>query len=241
MIIDAHIHLGSWKNLFEGISVTYEELDTMLDDEGMFGAVITSTDRRNNDYLLEAVEKGSKKYFPIPWIYDDKNCLEWIDKNRDKIYGIKVHQSVERLRVNSKEVLPFLKWAYDNNKIVVVHCGRWQEYASYKYVVEAAEKFKRLPFIFSHMGGAHYPLALDAINVVKERNLKNVFMGIEGLMEHWVVKHGIEVLGAERIIFGSDYPLSHPRMFIAMLQAIKLDPRDMERIVYFNIAELLGI
>ncbi len=240
MIIDAHVHLGFWKNLFDGLGTSYEELDRVLEEEGMIGAVITSTDRRDNEYLIEAKRKGKKEYFPFPWIYRDKKLIEWLDKYRDDIYGIKIHQSVEKMRINSEDAHPFIEWAYNNKKPVIVHCGRWQEFGSYKFAIEAAEQFKDVTFIFSHMGGAFYKLALETIKEIEERKLKNVYLGIEGLMEHWVIKRGIETLGADRIIFGSDYPLSHPRMFIAMLQALRIGPKDFEKITYFNIMEILN-
>jgi len=68
------------------------------------------------------------------------------------------------------------------------------------------------------MGGASPALSLKAM--AEAQNLKKVSFGIEGIVEPFVLKRGIKLLGPERFIFGSDFPISHPRIYLTMIDLI---------------------
>lgn len=63
-----------------------------------------------------------------------------------------------------------------------------------------------------------------------------------GLFRHGMLRHGIDLFGAERFLFGSDYPTCNPAMFIG---GIMLDPliREEEKalILAGNAKRLLGL
>ena len=243
MIIDGHIHAGRWSpTQFLGRGVPFDELEDCLCQCGIDGAVLTSTDLRENVLVEKFVQESrSKRYWFFPWVKpDESGDLSYLKGHRNTIHGIKLHPSCDRIRITDPRVEPFLSFALDENLPVMVHCGRWQEMASYTFALEAADKHRGVRFILSHMGGDIPELEIATIDAIKTSGLSNVSLGIEGVREYWAVQRAIDQLGAERVIFGSDYPLGHPRMYLGLVDALSISGTQRALVLGGNILRLLG-
>jgi predicted TIM-barrel fold metal-dependent hydrolase len=52
---------------------------------------------------------------------------------------------------------------------------------------------------------------------------------------------GSEIAGAEKILFGSDFPLISPRRYFREMEESGLNREDQEKILGLNVARLLGL
>jgi hypothetical protein len=242
MIIDGHIHAGYWSSAnFLGRGVPYEDIDACLEDCGIEGGVLTSTDLRNNDDVIDFIARARKRYWFFPWVKpSEPGDLEYLKTRRDRIHGIKVHPSVDRIKITDPATAPVLEFAAAEGLPVMVHCGRWQEMASYKLALEVASERPDVTLILSHMGGDTPELVMGTVEGIEKGGLENVFLGTEGVREYWAVQNAVDVLGASRVIFGSDYPLGHPRMYMGVVEALKVADEDRALILGGNILRLMG-
>ena len=55
-----------------------------------------------------------------------------------------------------------------------------------------------------------------------------------------VAEAALRRLGADRVVFGSEYPLQHPSVELAKLRALKLEPETWQRVAWDNAHRLLG-
>ena len=63
-----------------------------------------------------------------------------------------------------------------------------------------------------------------------------------GLFRHGMLARGIAEHGAERFLFGSDYPTCNPAMFVGGVALDELiAPEDKEKILYTNAKRLLKL
>jgi predicted TIM-barrel fold metal-dependent hydrolase len=207
----------------------------------MDGAILTSTDLRQNDSVLEFIRtEARKKYWFFPWVNPaDKGDLEYIGNRRAEIHGLKFHPSCDKIRITDERAAPFLAFAAEHGLAVLVHCGRWQEMSSFKLALEAAARYSGTSFILSHMGGDTPELVKGAVEGILKGGLDNVHLGIEGVREYWIVRQAIDELGAARVIFGSDFPLGHPRMYLGLVEALGLDERERGLVLGGNALRLL--
>ena len=103
-----------------------------------------------------------------------------------------------------------------------------------------AAAFPHLKIVAAHPGE---PWTFkDHIECMK--NCDNYYLDLAGygVFRHGMLKYGIDLFGAERFIFGSDYPTCNPAMYIG---AVTLDPSikdsDKEKILSLNAKRLLNI
>lgn len=243
MIIDGHIHAGRWSpSRFLGRGVPFTEIEACLAGCNIDGAVLTTTDLRENLSVGDFVRSSKgKRYWFFPWINPQAaGEMEYLKSHRKDIHGIKLHPSCDRIRITDRLVRPFLDFAEGENLPVIVHCGRWQEMSSYAFALEVASAHPEVSFILSHMGGDTPELEMATIQDTKAARLANVSLGIEGVREYWAVERAIEELGAERVIFGSDYPLGHPRMYLGLVDALRISGDQRAQVLGGNMLRLLG-
>jgi predicted TIM-barrel fold metal-dependent hydrolase len=243
LIIDGHIHAGNWSpGKFLGRGLTFDDLETCLRQCNLDGAVLTATDLRENARVEDFVSKaGGKRYWFFPWVNPQApGEIDYLVTHSKGIHGLKFHPSCDLVKITDPRVEPFLKHAAERRLPVMVHCGRWQEMSSYAFALEAAAGHSDVVFILSHMGGDTAELEMATIESVRRARLANVFLGIEGVREYWAVQRAVDDLGADRVIFGSDYPLGHPRMYLGLVDALRLSEEQRGLVLGGNILRLLG-
>ena len=243
MIIDGHIHATYWsKERFLGRGVPFQDLEDCLAECNIDGAVLTTTDLKQNESVIEFIKgKAQTRYWLFPWV-DPKVAgdLDFIKTRRADISGIKLHPSCDMVKVTDERAEPFLEFARTEHLPVIVHCGRWQEMSSYSLALEAARRYTDVNFILSHMGGDTPELETATTEAIRAGGLANVHLGREGVREYWAVQQAIDVLGAEKVIFGSDFPLGHPKMYMGLVDALRLTDEQRDLVLGGNILRLIG-
>jgi hypothetical protein len=244
MRIDFHVHIGSWKAPFLfGLSSNIKDLLKIMAQENIDGAVVMPSDSQENKELLTKIQKvKEKKLWFFPWIRPkDTSMIKFLESYSKDIKGLKIHPSFEKLPITDQRYKKFLDFAKINKIPILVHCGRWKEVAGFKFALEVALKYPEVNFVLAHQGGNDPLLREEACTWVNKRNIHNVYFDITGLGIYWMIQRGIELLGAERFVFGSDYPLSHPKIHLAQVRCLDLTFKEEQAILGQNAARLLGI
>lgn len=99
--------------------------------------------------------------------------------------------------------------------------------------------FPELRTVCAHWGGGlpFYALMPEVASV-----LANTFFDTAAtpfLYQPQIFKYVAEIAGADKILFGSDYPLMSPQRVIAQIESIKLPPEDKTMILGDNAERLL--
>lgn len=242
IIIDSHIHIGQWSDIFFKYNSTVDEAIEVMKKAGVSAAVCMPADNESNQKLFdETVNNPNFKFYFKAWIDpDDPTLDDFLNKNIDKISLFKIHPSIQRKRITDDSYAKYLKLAEEKKKPVVVHCGRWQEIASYNFCLEVSKKYPDLILILAHLGGDAPSIYLECAKTVKNGNYKNVYLGTESVREFKFVEQVVKTVGAEKVIFGSDYNLGLPQMYIPIIENLDIPNSDKELIFSGNILRLLG-
>jgi len=240
-IIDAHIHIGKWSEIFFNYESTVSEAIKVLNYSGVDSAVCMPADATSNEELFtQTYNQPDYKFYYNAWINpNDKNLDDFLKKNIDNISLFKIHPSIQKKRITDDSYDKYIKLAVEKRKPVVVHCGRWQEIAGYKFPLELAEKYPELILILAHLGGDQPSLYLQCAEEVKEKKYKNVYLGTESVREFYFVNELVHIVGADKVIFGSDYNLGLPLTYIPIVEALNIPSSDKELIFSGNILRLI--
>lgn len=242
MIIDSHIHIGKWSDIFFNYESTVEEAITVMKASGVEAALAMSTDATSNSGLFAQTHNHPDfKFHFMAWINpDDPELDAFLDRNIDNISAFKIHPSIQRKRMSDDSFDKYLRLASEKKKPVIVHCGRWQEIASYKFPLECAERYPDLMVVLAHLGGDQPGLFLQCAEDVKNGNYPNVYLGTESVREFHFVNKVVHTVGAEKVIFGSDYNLGLPLTYIPIVESLDIPASDKELIFSGNILRLLN-
>lgn len=242
-IIDAHIHIGKWGDVFFGYESTVEQAIEVMNSAGVEGAVCMPADATSNEELFsETYNNPEFQFYFKAWINpEDKNLDTFLEKNINNIYFFKIHQSIQKKRITDKSFEKYLELAQEKRKPVVVHCGNWFDIANYRYPLELTSKYPDLNIILAHLGGDSPGIYLECAEEVKNKKYKNVYLGTESVREFYFVNKVVHTVGAEKVIFGSDYNLGLPQMYIPLIESLNIPANDKELIFSGNVLRLLNL
>ena len=237
--IDCHFHIGAWKEE-EGLSSSLSDLAALIEDGCLGGAVVMTTDALDNEALLrEIVQSGMETahffYWATPENDDDVAAI----KSNEYVTGVKIHPSLARRPCTDGGYSRILDAASGRGLPVFVHCGRWREMSDYSFVLEAAGRYGNAPFIVGHFGGKHPSIWKELIDDVEKRAPSNVYIDISEMTEFRLLESAVRRIGSERLLMGSDFPFSHPAMYIALVNALDISEEEKQDILWRNITKLL--
>lgn len=211
-VCDFHVHVGDY---FSGINLSFrlERLLKIMDRYKIQAALVSSSETNSDKEtrrIITALKNNTKLYALIRTNPD--NCerreylksLERLLRSNDRVIGLKINPSTEKHRVVDTIYKRALEILNDYGAILLLHCGRWIEMSGWNFGLEVAKQYPRMKVILAHMGGTHPDLSFPAIEASKQ--LSNIYMDTSQTRQLIVIRKGIEKLGAQRILFGSDMP-----------------------------------
>ena len=104
---------------------------------------------------------------------------------------------------------------------------------------EMAKKHPDITFVFAHPGERN--ILLQHIDVMKKCD--NVYLDLSGtgIFRYSAVKKLVSEVGAERILFGSDYPVCNPFAYVGGVMGEDLSDKEKELIFSGNAKRILGL
>lgn len=241
--------LGEFYNFTLTAEGTVGELISMEKQGGSCGflvfSVATSPDQvqKINNFLLSVKEKHSAPDMRIEcFAAMHQDCADK-QKEIERIIslgfkGIKLHPDIQKIDIDS----PFLYSLYEyiEGKLpIYLHAGDSRyEYSAPEKIVKIKKRFKNLTVIAAHLGGyqkwdrftANYldsDVLLDTSSTLWASNAKTA-------------RDIIRFHGAERVLFGTDYPIGTVAREYELLSRLDLTDSEYELILYQNAAKLLN-
>lgn len=194
---------------------------------------------RCNNKALELKEIYGEFYVPgfhIHPMFPEESCkeIERMHKRGINLIGELVPYLHGWRDYSSPEFSELLKEAGKRNMIVNIHTLGHDE------MDEMVKNHKDVIFVAAHPGEYN-----DLMRHFERMKMsENYYLDISGtgLFRYGMLKRAVDCFGAERILFGSDYPVCNPGMFIGgVLFDNLLTDSQKEKIFSLNAKRLLGI
>jgi uncharacterized protein len=240
IVVDGHCHLGIGHDYRQTEDELLHEMDRYQVDRAVVCPVdrcIAVDNREGNDYVLQAARTRPDRFYAFatanPW-YGQRAVDELRRAIGEGARGIKLHPPLQGFWLCDDLVFPIVELAEAFNVPVFIHTGT-PAFAQPMQLAELAMRFPRVKFIMGHMGSTDFKFEAVASGKLAE----NIYLDCSWILPELVVRAVTEV-GADRVIFGSDSPLSTLRVEMGIRRATPLDDEARAKVMGGNMLKLLG-
>jgi len=243
MRFDCEMHIGKHDGdlyAWVGGDVSASRLEDLMDEYRLDKCIVMApTAEYPDNKSLGAAARGHPRMLPFAVVNPNgpgggvaelERCVsEWGMK------GLKLQPQRHGYDVDGNAPIRLMECAQRLGLPVSIHSGNqsclpWQ-------VGHLARKFPTVPVIMNHMGFRYY--VDGAINVAMETPniyLDTVLVSMPGYLNMAVSK-----VGADRVIYGSDFPTGYPASMIAAIKAVNLSPEDEALVMGGTLARIMKI
>lgn len=107
-------------------------------------------------------------------------------------------------------------------------------------LAKVCETFPRLQVVVAHLGGDRKGMAERIALVARFANLHIDISGL-GVGRYGVIRHAVDHAGAQKVLFGTDYPICAPAGIVASVLDEPISDADRAAIFAGNFRRLMGL
>lgn len=156
------------------------------------------------------------------------------------LLGVKIHPDFQGIAIDDERMFPMYGILEAESLPVLFHTGdRRNSLSNPKRLMSALERFPRLVCIAAHFGA--YSEWENARDYKRFENLYFDTSSSIGLMPEGLAEKLISKFGADRFLFGSDFPMWSPKDELLKFMSLKISDCDREKILEKNFESLFGI
>ena len=154
--------------------------------------------------------------------------------------GMKLHPDFQHFNIDDEKAYPIYE-AVEGRMPLLIHTGdNRYETSRPERMAKVLDRFPRMQTICAHLGG--WSQWEDAHRILAGR--PNVWVDTSSSLYALSAEAAREIIlhyGIDRVLFGTDYPMWTPSAELDRLRALGFPPADMEKILYTNAQNLLGL
>lgn len=165
--------------------------------------------------------------------------------------GVKIHPIAQKFAPDDKRMWPVYKWLVDHDLPITAHSGKnviEDEYAGFGEPdrwLSVLEDFPGLRLILAHLGNGYWEQTIELAkkykHVLFDTAVAISYIDSDTTLDDNEAVEMIRTIGADRILFGSDYPWINPLGDIERIKGLKISPNDRDKILGGNAASLFNL
>ena len=203
-------------------------------------AVRPSRTRHINDFILEEVAK-EPRFFGYGTIHAGmENITGEVQYIMDKgLRGLKMHPDYQLFAIDDPRLFPVYDMIGDKLPIIFHMGDQRYDYSHPARLRKVLDLFPKLRVIAAHFGG--YTMHDTAAELLHDKDCffdvsSSLMFMEEGEAEKYINHHG-----AERFVYGSDFPMWDPVTEMERFQRLKLTDAQKEQIAHITAEGILGL
>jgi hypothetical protein len=240
LVVDGHCHLGIGHEYQQTEDNLLHEMDTYQVDQAVVCPVdrcIAVDNREGNDTILAAVRRHPDRLYAFatanPW-YGQRAVAELRRALGAGARGIKLHPALQGFLLCDELVYPIVELAAELGVPIFFHTGT-PAFAQPMQLSELAMRFPNVKFIMGHMGSTDFKLEAVDVGVLSS----NIYLDTSWILPELVTK-AVAAVGADRVLFGSDSPLSTLRIEMGARRATRWSDAERAKVMGESMLRLLG-
>jgi len=206
-----------------------------------------------NDYAMErdGFISGNEKYarhMRFCSVHPDSpNAVEELVRLKNKgVKGVKFHPDYQEFMIDDKKMYPIYEAVSELGLVAVFHAGYDPLSPELIHALPEASArvladFPKMKTVLAHLGGMH---RFDEVNEYLAGRFPNLYLDTAFLSQHISPERLVKTIGlrgADKILFGSDFPWSESLAELLFIEALPVGRTEKDLIMGDNARELLGI
>lgn len=194
-----------------------------------------------NDYISSECEKHSEFYGFGTIHASYANKIDELNRIMSLgLKGVKIHPDTQLYNMDDRRMDEVYDFLSQNDLPILIHCGDYRyDFSHPRRLASLIDRFPKLTVIAAHFGGwSMHDLALEYL---KDKNCyldTSSSFATTGLVR---AKELIRIYGAERIVFGTDFPMWNLDDELKNIEKMELTDKENELILYKNAQRILKI
>ncbi|MBQ4324237.1 MAG: amidohydrolase [Clostridia bacterium] len=259
-IIDCHCHIYPDKIALRAAEATGRFYDipmacdgtvSMMQEEGRWAgierflvfSVATKPEQTSsiNRYIAGEVAKHPGVMLGLGTMHpDDPNIAEEAESILSLgLRGVKLHPDIQGVALDDPRCMAIYE-ACEGRLPMILHTGDYRyDYSNPNRLIPILKRFPRLTVVGAHFGGwSIWEEATEALY-----DMENFYVDCSSslyALESKVARRLVRAYGADRVLFGTDYPMWHPVEEVARFDEMGLDDEEEEKILHRNAEGLFG-
>lgn len=201
-------------------------------------ALKANTVRHVNELALEEVNLHKELYGFGTIHASMDNILEEVEFIKNSgLKGVKIHPDTQQFNIDDERLFPMYDYLQDKLPMMI-HCGDPRyDFSHPRRLKRVLDNFPKLTVIGAHLGG--WMLFDEALELLKDTSCFVDMCSSHMFMPEGLIKKYINGYGADRVLFGSDFPLWDPVKEAEYLINLDIPYEQKEKIAYKNALNLL--
>ena len=196
-----------------------------------------------NTFIAQNVQVSGGRFTGLGALHPDSEDMEAdiLELKALGLKGVKLHPDVQQFPIDDSRGRLICELCAKHKLPLLLHCGDYRyDYSNVNRLIPLLEDYPDLLMIGAHFGGwSVWAQAAEALH-----KYPNIMVDASSTF-HWVsrdtAKRLISLYGADRVLFGSDFPMWDPKDEIEYLLSLGLQTEDLEKIFYKNAQQLFNI
>ncbi len=250
-IFDAHLHIPSdngtnfqWNLITRTMPEFVQYLDRCNVRRGVISSSWSNVAKTPEDYRNgnREVAKYAEKYkgrfrasgVITPFAIDEAlGEIEHCRKQLGFLWFGEFCNYMTNYRYQSPEWTEVMKLVTKLGAVIQIHTDN----AEMRYL---ADNFPETTIVFPHFG-ANMTIISERIHIVATHPNTCIDISGTGVERVGILEKAVREIGADRVLYGSDFTINEPGGVIARVKNAFLTPADREKILYGNVERLLRL
>jgi predicted TIM-barrel fold metal-dependent hydrolase len=259
-IFDAHCHIypaiiaqkaaAATAKFYEGLGITLDgTVQTLFSHSGeitmhLVQSVATTQLQVHsvNNFIAREVAQFPDRLYGFGTLHQESSSEDIRQILDLDLHGVKLHPDIQRFELDDPRIFALCEELEANNLTLLIHTGDDRfDFSNPNRLILLLRAFPKLKVIGAHFGG--HTMWQEAARQLAG-NYENLWVDCSSsffALSKDEARNLIHAYGADRVLFGTDYPMWSPKEELKVFRSLELDPQEEQAILWDNAARLFNL
>ena len=259
-IFDAHCHIypaiiaqkaaAATAKFYEGLGITLDgTVQTLFSHSGeitmhLVQSVATTQLQVHsvNNFIAREVAQFPDRLYGFGTLHQESSSEDIRQILDLGLHGVKLHPDIQRFELDDPRIFALCEELEANDLTLLIHTGDDRfDFSNPNRLIPLLRAFPKLKVIGAHFGG--HTMWQEAARQLAG-NYENLWVDCSSsffALSKDEARDLIHAYGADRVLFGTDYPMWSPKEELKVFRSLELDPQEEQAILWDNAARLFNL